>query len=223
MNKKKRIMMVVCSLILVASISIVGTMAYLTDETEEVENTFTVGSLFDPDAPDPEEDGQFVLYEHEAFDEDEDGVYLLESAGALSDEVTENTYKVLPNVNIPKDPFVRTDVELELDAYVFVEVVDNTTLTFAVDDGLWTSLGIKGTKGGDMYVLKANDGIVEAGNKLPATTILKNNTITVGDDGIAENESLSFYGYLIQKGTFANAKAAFEAAYPAPEETTKAE
>ena len=211
MKIKKTWIAAVCA-VLILAVSVVGTIAYLTASTEAVQNTFVVGALFDPDDDDPEDpndpnpdDGPFVLYEHEAIDEDDkgvtDGVYELGE-----DEVTENEYTVLPGVAIPKDPFVRTEDVLELDAYVFVEVVDETSdaLTVAVDDATWTQLsGVTGPNGGDVYYLTANDGKIAAGSKLAATYILENNEVTVaGDETITDPGSVDFYGYLIQAAGF---------------------
>lgn len=42
---KKKILLIVCACALVVALSIAGTMAWLTDKTAAVENTFTVGNI----------------------------------------------------------------------------------------------------------------------------------------------------------------------------------
>lgn len=209
-NKKSLRLIVACVALLLA-VSVAGTIAYLTDKTDAVTNTFTVGKLLD----DPDD---FVLLEHEAADDDSDGVYTLDD----SSEVTENEYTVLPGVNLPKDPFVRTDEALKLDAYVFVEVVKSddfgTALTCTVDTDNWTLLtGATGPNGGEVYFMAANNGIAPAGSALAAVSILKDNQIVVANatfttDAEAEaafGGSVSFYGYMIQAGGFTSASAAW--------------
>lgn len=202
-TKSKAFLLVMCMVLLIVA-SIMGTFSYLTSQTGKVTNTFVVGNMFDGDDPTPD-DGPFVLYEHEATDANEDGVYELGTT-----EVTANTYKVLPGVDLPKDPFVRTDVALGFDAYVFVEVVDNTgaALAVAVDDA-WTKLDeVTGPHGGAVYVL---ENIAQAGSALAATSILEGNKIAVADAEITNPGTVDFYGYLIQTAGFENSAAAWTA------------
>ena len=191
--KKKKIFIVVAACLLLLTVSAGGTLAYLTYRTAEVKNTLTVGDILQPD-------DSFDLIEHEATDSDRDGIYTLTST-----ETTENTYVVLPGVDLPKDPFVRTGKVLALDAYVFVEVVDETSdaLTVIVDDS-WTLVDVTGSHGGDVYTI----GICQAGTTALSKTILKNNEILVADATIADPGTVSFYGYMIQAAGFANAKEA---------------
>ena len=205
MRRKKTWLVAACAaLVLVASV--VGTIAYLTDTTGPVKNTFTVGKLLD----DPL---NFVLKEHQATDADNDGVYTLDD----TKEVNTNTYTVLPGVDLPKDPFVKTNETLKLDAYVFVEVVDGTgtALHFTVDSEKWTELaGVTGPEGGKVYVMKDNGGIAEAGASLGPITILTENKITVENVEITDaaaqfGGTVTFYGYMIQAGGFADYNAAW--------------
>jgi len=130
MRKTRKTVAMAASLALVAVLSVSATLAWLTDETEEVKNTFTVAKLFEnPDV-------QFTLWEHEAVDENEDGRYEL-----TDEEVTGNTYGVLPGVNIPKDPTVDI-VNLEANAYLYVKVTNNLSagLTYSMDSSNWEQL-----------------------------------------------------------------------------------
>ena len=204
MRRKKTWLIAACAaLVLVASV--VGTIAYLTDTTDDVVNTFTVGKLL-------EDPLDFVLKEHQATDTDKDGVYELNT-----DEVDTNTYTVLPGVDLPKDPYVKTTEPLQLDAYVFVEVVDETgsALHFTVDSNNWTELkNVTGPKKGKVYAMKANGGIADAGEKLGPISILTDDKITVDnveiEDAAAQfGGKVTFYGYMIQAGGFANANEAW--------------
>ena len=205
MRSKKTWLIVACT-VMVLAVSVVGTIAYLTDTTGPVVNTFTMGNLLD----DPL---NFVLKEHQATDADKDGVYTLDD----TKEVNTNTYTVLPGVDLPKDPFVKTNETLKLDAYVFVEVVDETgtALHFTVDSDKWTKLsGKTGLNGGEVYVMKANNGIAKAGASLGPITILTENEITVDNAAITDaaaqfGGTVTFYGYMIQAGGFTDYNAAW--------------
>lgn len=199
-DKKKWLALAFIAVILTASV--VGTIAYLTDTTGPVENTFTMGQLLD-------KQDKFVLKEHKATDTDKDGVYTLDT----SVEVDANAYTVLPGVDLPKDPFVKTSKALETDAYVFIEVVDKTgtALTATVDTDNWTQLaGVTGPNKGNVYALKANGGIAKAGSALGPVTILKGNKIVVANAAITDAEAqfgggVDFYGYMIQAAGFTSA------------------
>ena len=212
--KSKKIGLIAVCAVLVLAASVFGTIAYLTDTTETVQNTFTIGTLLD-------DSDEFVLKEHEATDADNDGVYTLSETS----EVDGNTYTVLPGVDLPKDPFVKTTGALEMDAYVFVEVVDETgtALSFTVDNTNWTELtDVTGPNGGTVYRLAANDGIAEAGSALGPVSILAKNTngkeITVANEAISDADAqfggdVTFYGYMIQAGGFDSASAAWTAGF----------
>ena len=205
MRSKKTWLIVACT-VMVLAVSVVGTIAYLTDTTEPVVNTFTMGKLLD----DPL---NFVLKEHQATDNDKTGVYTLDD----TKEVNANEYTVLPGVDLPKDPFVKTNETLKLDAYVFVEVVDEigTALHFTVDSDKWTELsGKTGPNGGKVYVMKDNGGIAKADQKLGPITILTKNKITVDNAAITDAATqfggiVTFYGYMIQAGGFTDYNAAW--------------
>lgn len=95
-----------------------GTLAWLTDTTKSVTNTFTASDI------------DITLQEH-TYDEDEDKL-----TQETTDEGVDN-YKMIPGWTIPKDPFVTVEAGSE-DCWVFVKVeeaggnvtVDNVTYTF---------------------------------------------------------------------------------------------
>lgn len=209
MRRKKILLITLCAALILA-VAVVGTIAYLTHKTEVVNNTFTIGKIID----NPE---NFVLKEHKATDDDKDGVYVL---GV--EEVLTNAYTVLPGVDLPKDPFVQVKEEkLQLDAYVFIEVVDKTgtSVSFTVDTNKWIDLDKKGPNTGKVYAYK---DIAQADAEFGPVEILKKNSnekqITVANDPITDAAAqfggdVTFYGYMIQAGGFETAEEAWEAGF----------
>lgn len=193
----------VCAAVLV-TVTIGETLALVSGTTEPLVNTFVIGE--DILAPGDE----FILKEHKAADDDSDGEYTLDT----SVETAKNEYDVMPGVDLAKDPFVRTDMPLQADAYVFIEVVDGTgsSLSFAVDTGSWTLMsGVTGKHGGAVYRLAANGGMVGSGSKLAQTYILEDNVVHVAAQTVTDPGTLNFYGYMIQAQGFSSAAAAWSA------------
>ena len=213
MKSKKGLLFTLCAVLLITA-SVIGTVAYLTASSDEVKNTFAVGKLL-------ETGDKFVLREHKAVP-GTDGVYTLDE----QTEVTENAYAaVLPGVDLPKDPFVKTEKALALDAYVFIEVLDKTgtALTAEVDTDNWTLLtGVTPkTEGAKVYRLKANNGVAVKGEALGPVRILKNDRVVVANDPVSDaaaqfGGSITFNGYMIQTGGFENAAQAWTKGF-APE------
>lgn len=205
---KKKTLLTILAVMLVCCIAVVGTLAFLTEETDEaVVNTFTAaggGKLI-------EDDGSFDLKEHEAVRQD-DGSYELNTT-----EVQANDYSVVPSTDLPKDPFVRILKKTEVPAYLYVEVVDglaNSGLSYTMAD-CWAKLdGVTGKNSGAVYVYcdattKA-PVIVTNETDLSSIAVLSGNIVKV-DDSIsitAENGiQLKFYGYLAQASAGAPADA----------------
>lgn len=171
MKKTLRKILPVLALVLVVAVaSVGGTIAWLTDKTDTVTNTFTVGDV-----------------------------------DIELDETTGTNYKVIPGVNIRKDPKVTVKAGSEA-CWLFVKVVKssnwNSKLSFTIADG-WTEL----TEGSGIYWRKVEDLTADtATDKVFA--VLANNTITVSDaltkDEItADNKpTLAFTAYAIQQEGF---------------------
>lgn len=100
MKNKKVAVMLACALAVGCAIG--GSLAWLTDQTENVTNTFTVGDI------------NIDLKEHD---------YLPESKTLDTESpVTENKdYLFVPGDTLPKDPFVTVEANSE-DCYLFVKV-----------------------------------------------------------------------------------------------------
>lgn len=196
----KKNLLLLAALLLVCVVSVAGTLAYLSATTGAVTNTFVIGSLFseDPNNPgdpdDPTDDIGLILREHKATYAG-NGSYTL----SQTEEVTTNTYdKILPGVDVSKDPFVRVK-GLQVDAYLFIEVVDalGDGLTAVVDDENWTDTGLDGKNGGTVYVYAENGGVLTG--DLDETNILAGDKIIVSSDYNSETATkIYFYGYMIQ-------------------------
>lgn len=200
MTKRKTIYTIL-AVVLVCCIAVAGTLAFLTAETKEVKNTFTSTPTL----------GKIDLKEHEATANDK-GVYTLGTA-----EVTSNSYKVLPGVDLPKDPFITISEKSDVASYLYVEVVDNlganSGLSYALTSD-WTKLDVKGANGGDVYVYQ--NGLLITEVNAPATvSILKDDVVTVGQDvNVGEDGvDITFYGYMAQASAGADAAAAYTACF----------
>lgn len=125
-NGKKRMSMkplaVLLALTLLAGCAVGGTLAWLYDTTDDVENTFTVGNI---------------------------DIKLEETGTTASTEgnitVNKKSFKMVPGANLAKDPVVTVEADSEK-CWVFVEVnaSDNlgTYIDYAICDG-WTQVADK--------------------------------------------------------------------------------
>lgn len=145
---KKKIVAMVTSLVLVAALAVGGTLAWLTDTTETVTNTFTVNdtgvaaSLFEPKVDD---NGEIIT-------------------GEGKGEVTTNTYQIIPGATVDKQPTVRIADKSE-DCWVYVAVTNNlgTAATIVgVDTTKWDVVETRDNTTLYAYknVAKANDQLV---------------------------------------------------------------
>ena len=187
-----------------------GTIAYFTDTTDAVTNTFVVGKLF----ANPEK--EFTLWEHTIEDQNTDGVYELTATEGIG-----NAYTVLPGVNLPKDPTVDI-VNLELNAYLYIKVVNNLPngMTATIDDEKWALLDETNYPG--IYVYKgekATNNVIDVnGDKLSFTVnILKDNQIVVADNftTTAAIPNLVFTAYAVQAPGFESAADAWSKTFGA--------
>ena len=101
-SKLRRALLLVASAILLVSISVSATLAYLTSKTNVVTNTFSVGNV------------TITLDEAKVTEYGEvDG----------TTRVTENTYKLIPGHTYKKDPTIHVDADSE-ECWLFVKVVN---------------------------------------------------------------------------------------------------
>ena len=138
MNKKKRTLLLSVVAIFL-SLTVMGTLAYFSDKTEEVTNTFTMGNVsFEKDKNGGldeslvDEYGRPITINSDGKLVDADGDYV-DKKGKPSDtsvpgtqedlRVTGNEYKLMPGKTYTKDPTLHIKVGSE-PAWVYAEVVN---------------------------------------------------------------------------------------------------
>lgn len=115
--KKKIILSILC-IGLAAVVSVMGTLAYLTDR-DSVANTFTVGRVdIDLDEADVDADGQPVL----------------NNQGEPVDRVKENEYHLIPGRTYLKDPTITVKAGSEASYIRMILIVHNTSAVQAIID-----------------------------------------------------------------------------------------
>ncbi len=200
MSKKIKILAIAVAFVLVLGVAVGGTIAWLTDKTEAVTNTFTMGDI------------QITLIETASTINDGD-----------SDENT-NTFKMVPGATIAKDPKITVLADSE-DCWLFVKIEEendfDTFMTYEIADG-WTALdGVDGVYYRDVNASNTNQ---------PFTVLKNNNvtvkdTATRDDfedldtdyDGTVEADempTLKFTAYAIQMQSIDNAADAWDARNP---------
>lgn len=155
-----------------------GTVAWLTDKTTAVTNTFTYGNI-----------------------------------NITLDETTGSSYKIIPGVDITKDPKVTVKANSEA-CWLFVKVQEAGTfvadkVTYSIADG-WTKLtGVTGVD--NVYYCE-----VDATTADTDFAVLRDNKVTVSDTltkedikNITTNPTLTFTAYAVQKDGFNTAAAAW--------------
>lgn len=206
----KALVLVLCALLLVAS-TVFVTMAYLTDTTETVHNTFTVGNV------------QITLDEAKVTE------YGDEVVGA--DRVTKNEYRLIPGHTYTKDPTV-TVVQNSEDCYVYakVTIVGFTQLLGACknatllpedfiggwDSTVWTSTGYTVENGNAVCFFTYKEAVSRnknADTKLPAlfTSITLPGTVEYTE--ALANVQVDVTAYAVQADGFATPAAAWTAAF----------
>ncbi len=183
-TRKKILALTVCAMVLITG-SVLGTMAWLTAETDEVVNTFTYGNI------------NIDLDEH-VYDPGQN---------ALGEELTKSAdnYLIIPGIDLPKDPFVTVKAGSE-DCYLFVKVEESEgfakgKVTYAVDES-WTKGD--GTKiPANVYYRQVSQSAADV-----SYNVLKDNKIFVSEnltkDEVKEMQlsqvrpTLKFTAYAIQ-------------------------
>lgn len=184
-----KVMLVILAVMLVAGISVGGTLAWITAQSGEVVNTFTYGDI------------NITLQEHEVLAEGGFGEKL----------VSENDYKFIPGVDLDKDPFVTVKADSEA-CWLFVKIEETTwpaneKISYSVDS-TWTKL-----EDGVYY------REVAASEADQEFYVLAENKITVADtltkteiEAFADTAKLTFTAYAVQKEGIDTAAAAWAAA-----------
>ena len=213
-SKLRRALLLVASAVLLVCVSVGATLAYLTDDTEAVVNTFTVGSVsFDDGTPTTES----AL----GLDEAEVDPY---GENPTTSRTKENEYKINPGHNYIKDPTAHIGSDSE-DAWLFVKVTNNLgDLEVAADyaivegeNGLSAQSPLTGTIKEQM--IKLGWVCIDETNGIYAYTkvVSKNDDIVVfkafkisgteemPTEDAVENLSVTITAYLIQADGFEGA------------------
>lgn len=176
---KKKLTMVV-SLLLVMALSIGGTLAYLTDKTDTVKNTFTIGSI------------TLTLAEEGAVKNDETGVY-------------EKSYKIIPGTEVAKEPKLTVTKGSE-ECYVYA-LVDNTlnlndgtaAATLDINTGKWVEVAKKGTA--TLYKFNTTVDVLDASadwTESVFTKVTYSNAITEDTIGQLAGKTITIKGFAHQ-------------------------
>lgn len=189
---KKAILLVVCAALLVG-VGVMGTLAYLQDNTETITNTMTVGQV------------AITLDESKI---DADGTVLTERI------TSGNSYKLVPGEEYTKDPKVHVDAASE-NCYLFVKVVNgiaaiekdgDTKIAKQMEAKGWIQIGAT-----DIYyhsnVAKAGDDV----EVFDSFTIADN----VKDLSAYAGATIEITAYAVQADGFANAQSAWDATFGA--------
>ena len=213
----KALLLSLCAVVLVTA-SVLGTMAYLTDETDDVVNTFTVGNVT------LGEEGVQEGLDEAKVDEYGNPVVPAERTNA-------NKYKLVPGQTYAKDPTVYVNNESE-DSYIFVKVENDlgeleadtetapggyTDIADQIIANGWIALdGYTG-----IYYKEFTQAIADEGDYTDMVVfeefkLVDNaNTLDSWDTIEDEDQDITITAYAVQKEGFDTAEAAWEAAFSA--------
>lgn len=195
---KKKTLISIIAVALILCVSVGGALAWLTDKTQEVTNTFTVGNI---------------------------GLTLTETDADGNGDANNNNYKMVPGQDIAKDPQVTVAAESE-DCWVFIKVTkenDFDKYLTANLDSKWAPLGdaypgvyyykdgdnTTAPKGTALNILSRNINYAN-GFVTVNTTVTKADMDALSAEG-AQLPKIKFTAYAIQKAGFeADAAAAWD-------------
>lgn len=196
-TKNKALLLALCAVSLVTA-SVLGTMAYLTDN-KMVTNTFTVGSVaITMDETDVNTDGTPV-------------------EGENVDRVTANEYKLLPGHTYVKDPQIHVAPTSE-DCYLFVKVENGIAAIESKDadksvDAQMVAKGWTKVEGQTNVYVKMNGNalqIVKGGETVNVFETLTIDGATVDKTKLEQykNATITVTAYAVQKDGFEGKSAA---------------
>lgn len=177
-----------------------GTVAWLTDKTDAVVNTFTYGDI------------NIDLWEH-AYD-------ATTNALGTSKVTKVENYKIIPGVDLPKDPTVTVKANSEA-CWLFVKVEKSGTfvtdkVTYSIDDTVWTQLdNVAGVyyKKIDTLTASETDYNILKDKKVTVSQGLTKNEINSIKEG-QKNPTLTFKAYAVQLDAAKTAAEAWAIANP---------
>ena len=199
MNKNRRIAFLLAVLFCLSAVTFVAVAKYIKDVP------YTGNVTFKADLVET-----FTLTETKAVRQTS-GSYILSG-----EQVTQNSYILMPGVDVPKNPMVKITGKTAVPAYLYVEVCSNlpATVTYAIVSH-WTDLNITGPHGGKVYVYTS---VLDGTTENLTLPIIDKEILYVSDTlDRGTTATMTFYGYMAQQvSAYANATETFTANFPAP-------
>lgn len=186
MKKLSKILILVVSAALLVTASVMGTLAYLTNTTGAVTNTFTVGNV------------SITLDEIKVNpDGTPDG----------DSRVVENTYKLIPGHIYQKDPTIHVN-KLSEDCWVFMKLSNGLgdAAIIEINEG-WTK--IAEVEDGIIYAYN----IVLSAEESSAPLFSKFQFATDAEPSKFSDKNITLVGYAVQAEGFNNAEDAWAAGF----------
>lgn len=217
-NAKKIVALLLCAVLLVGA-SVAGTLAYLTQKTKTVQNTFTVGKV--SLGEDTDNDGLI----DNGLDEAKVNEYgeklnaegnVAADGDTLAERVTGNTYKLIPGHTYVKDPTIHVAAGSE-PAYLFVEISNGiseieadgtTTIAEQMTANGWVAL----STGSNIYYKSTTVTTTET----QGTDVVVFDSFTIASDADVSgyaNAEIDVTAYAVQADGFADAAAAWAATF----------
>ena len=216
----RNVLLAVSMMMMLMIVTVGGTVAWLTATSQEVTNVFTTSDI------------TIELKEHELTLDDETGKQVLGSEWTLTGN---NDYKMIPGIELPKDPTVTVKAGSEA-AWLFVKITEDggdvtvgtgdnakpytfdNFLSYGIADG-WTEL----TEDSGIYWRGVPDlSAIGAGDQ--SFPVLDGNKVTVSQDITKEmmnavktnnkQPTLNFIAYAIQKEGSETAALAWQKLFP---------
>lgn len=214
MNKKK-LLALALTFILVAALSVAGTLAVLqVASADKLENTFVAaagGEIIETPTSD-----NFTLNEHKVTYNTATAAYEASATELVKSNAYEN---VAPGMTIPKDPMVTANVKTGASAYIFVKIEDTAALIdWTIADG-WVALG--SYPGVYVYGNSVVNGTTAV--ELDNVKVFAGDIVTVKDEALPAADAagkvdlgkIEVTAYAVQAQGFENAAAAWAATYGA--------
>lgn len=189
MKKLSKILLLVLCAVLLVTASVMGTLAYLTNTTGPVTNTFTIGSV------------------GITLDETDVDVYGVKDGDT---RVTKNTYKLIPGHAYIKDPTIHVNADSE-ECWVFIKMNNGLgeAAQITIDTANWTL--IETAADGLVY---AYNTTLTAGQS--TTALFEGFTFdSAADPEDYDGKTITLIGYAVQADSFDNAEEAWEAGFGA--------
>ncbi|MBQ8603507.1 MAG: hypothetical protein IJ410_01500 [Oscillospiraceae bacterium] len=210
MKKAKKVLALFLAAVMLVCTTVAATVAYLTSQTEIVNNTFTVGNVV-------------ITLDEEDVDKDKVTADNNTDHNNGQQRDRANVYHLMPGKSYDKDPTVWVEANSE-NCYVYVKVVNNiagieatdaTTIAQQMAAKGWKSLGVENVYYYEKVVEKSTEdqGLVVFENfkitgSITNTELAKYATTTDADD----TNFIKVEAYAVQAEGFDTATAAWEAA-----------